>query len=104
MGPIDDSWRTHPLTMALDRKAANVACCPRDGEPLVSTFERDGAEFHCVVCRGWFGWLAPVGKPETPELMARCQELTAQYDAERLAQAAVSRTARVDVGTEKEKP
>jgi hypothetical protein len=88
--PIDDSFRTHPIVMALDRTLRKVACCPKDGEPLVSTFERAGAEFHCVVCRGWFGWLAPVGKTETPELMARCQELTTQYDTERKARAAAS--------------
>jgi len=62
-----------------------VACCPKDREPLVCTFERDGAEFHCVICRGWYGWLAPLARPETPELLARLDELTAQYDAERAA-------------------
>lgn len=83
--PIDDSFRTHPLVMALDESAPKVACCPRDGEPLVSTFERNGAEFTCVVCGRWYGWLAPVGKPETPELMARHDELKTQYDQERAA-------------------
>lgn len=62
-----------------------MATCPRDGEPLISTFEQPGAEFHCVVCHGWFGFLAPVPAEATPELEARHAELQQRYEAERRA-------------------
>ena len=61
------------------------ACCPADGEPLISTFEFRGFEFICMVCGQKYGFLAPVGKPETPELIARHDELKAKYDEERVA-------------------
>ena len=67
-----------------------MACCPRCGEPLVSTFERAHYEFVCVACepQTWWEFLQPVGKPETPELQARHDDLRAQYLVEREARRA----------------
>jgi hypothetical protein len=65
-----------------------MACCRDDGEPLISTFEFRGFEFICAVCGTKYGFLEPVGKPETPELEARYEELRAHYKAERAARAA----------------
>lgn len=64
-------------------KPAPFACCPRDGEPLMSTFEFTGAEFYCQVCGGRFGFLSPTAKEPTPELQVRHDELRAVYDVER---------------------
>lgn len=61
-------------------KPAPMACCPRDNEPLISTFERPGAEFLCMVCGGWFGFLAPV-PGDAEQLQARYAELLARFDA-----------------------
>lgn len=82
---VDDSFRTHPLEMVLrpEGTPAPMATCPRDGEPLVMTFEFDGAEFICVVCGMKYGWLAPSKAAATPELTARLAELQVQYDHER---------------------
>lgn len=57
-----------------------VACCPRDGEPLVFTFEQRGAEFHCIACGKWFGFLSPVPKDPTDELMERYAKIRALFD------------------------
>lgn len=46
-----------------------VACCPRDGAPLISTMLFPEAEFYCLDCGGRFDFLQPRGKPETPELL-----------------------------------
>lgn len=48
-----------------------VACCPRcDGDvPLVMTFAFYGAEFYCLDCGGRFGFLDPIGRDETPDLL-----------------------------------
>lgn len=62
-----------------------VATCPADGEPLVGTFEFRGFEFICMVCGTKYEFLQPRPAPETPELMARHDELKAQYDAEHKA-------------------
>jgi uncharacterized Zn finger protein (UPF0148 family) len=80
----DDSFRTFPMP---GRPVAErpYACCPRDGEPLVSTLEFYKAEFYCVVCGTKYGFLAPVGKAPTSELEARHAELRVQYETERAA-------------------
>lgn len=57
-----------------------MACCPKDGEPLISTLKYPGAEFVCMVCAGLFGFLSPTPKTETPELTARYNELKAAWD------------------------
>lgn len=62
-----------------------VATCPVDGEPLVSTFEFPKYEFICVVCDRLYGFLQPQPAQETPELMARHDELREQYVAARKA-------------------
>lgn len=82
---VDDSFRTHPLAMAMrDKKEpAPMATCTRDGEPLVSTLEFRNAEFICVVCGTKYGFLAPNPVVATPELDARHAELKAQYQRER---------------------
>lgn len=62
-------------------KPRPYAGCPRDREPLISTIERRGAEFLCMVCGGWFGFLAPTPIEPTPEVDARYAELQARFDA-----------------------
>lgn len=66
------------------------ATCPSDGEPLVSTFEFRSAEFYCVICGRKYGFLEPVGAPETPQIEARHAELKARYQVEREARQATS--------------
>lgn len=87
---INDTARGMPLTDAtaavtamdlINRKEAPMATCPRDGEPLISTFKYPGAEFVCMVCGGKLGFLAPTPKKETPELTKRYEELKARFDA-----------------------
>ena len=63
-----------------ESKPKPVACCPTDGEPLIFTLERSGAEFHCMVCGRWFGFLSPRPADSTPELIARHAELQTQFD------------------------
>lgn len=64
----------------LDGTGPKTAMCPRNcGEPLVSTFERRGAEFHCLACGGWFGFLAPKPAVPTPVLDARTTQLEALF-------------------------
>jgi hypothetical protein len=58
-----------------------LACCPVDGEPLVSCMEYRGAEFLCMVCGAKVGFLGPTPKDPTPELDARYAELLAAYRA-----------------------
>lgn len=60
-----------------------MACCPRDGEPLVSTLEFYKTEFYCVVCERKFGFLDPIPKETTKELEDRHDELREQYEQER---------------------
>lgn len=64
-------------------RPAPMATCPRDDEPLMSTFEFPGAEFYCQVCRGTYGFLDPKPAETTPELQARHDELRVSYDVER---------------------
>lgn len=58
-----------------------MATCPHDGEPLIATLEQDGAEFLCMVCGRFFGFLAPTPAVETPELTARYDDLRARHAA-----------------------
>lgn len=61
----------------------DVKLCPRDDEPLVSTFEFPRYELYCVVC-GWKGGIFDGSRGEsTPERAARHGELTERYKAER---------------------
>lgn len=55
--------------------------CPRCSEPLVSTLAWDRAEFYCLSCRGNFGFLDPVGAPETPELLAWAEAIRVEFHA-----------------------
>jgi hypothetical protein len=88
MNDIDDPADVGiALSTVLDRdkrkregREPPMAMCPRcRTEPLVSTFDRAGAEFHCVVCGGWFGFLAPIPAETTDELNARLAEHEATY-------------------------
>lgn len=65
------------------KNEAPMATCPHDDEPLISTFEFQGAEFICQVCGHKYGFLSPKPAKWTPELQARHDELRAQYDKER---------------------
>lgn len=87
---INDTAAGMPLTPAtavaaslslMSHKEPPMACCPNDGEPLISTFRFPGAEFVCMVCGDHLGFLAPTPKPVTPELEARQKELQAKFDA-----------------------
>lgn len=87
---IDDSARGLPmkpataLAASLDlvgRKVTPTATCPQDGAPLIMTFEMPGAEFLCMECGQYSGFLAPVPADPTPELDARYLELKARFDA-----------------------
>lgn len=60
-----------------------INVCPRDGEPVVYTFEFRGAEFYCVVCDWRGGTPHYVNAPATPELAARAAELSERYERER---------------------
>lgn len=78
----DDRVEIGTALRLLDKeKPRPMACCPRDGGPLIATFERRGAEFHCLGCGGWFGFLSPTPKDPTPELEALYADLKAAFDA-----------------------
>ncbi len=79
--PLTDATATVAALDLINRKDPPMACCPRDGEPLISTFKYPGAEFVCMVCGNLLGFLAPTPKPDTPELSARHDELRARFDA-----------------------
>lgn len=63
-----------------DNEPKPYATCPHDDEPLICTLEHAGAEFLCMVCGRWYGWLAPTPQQPTPELDARYEELRARFD------------------------
>lgn len=74
----------------IGRKTPPVAMCPRcPDEPLVFTFEMTGAEFTCLGCGGWFGFLDPRAAESTPELDARAAERKATHLEQRAAREAV---------------
>lgn len=53
---------------------AKIAMCVC-GEPLVMTFLYRGKEFYCIQCGRTYAYLSPVAAEETPERLARMQEL-----------------------------
>ena len=66
-----------------DVMKGELRVCPRDGEPIIYTFEFPGVERYCVVC-GWTGDIfAGRTVPPTPGLVARHVELTDRYERER---------------------
>lgn len=68
-----------------------LCCC---GTPLVGTLEMPGAEWYCVTCERFHGWLHARkgdGPNPTPELEARAVTAQEQYDAERDARRAAAR-------------
>ena len=68
----------------IKRTEPPVAICPRcPGEPLVFTFERDGYEFTCLNCNGWFGFLDPRPADRTPALDALVEDRKATYREQR---------------------
>lgn len=70
-----------------DQRPIALCCC---GTPLVSTFEMRGAEWYCVTCERFHGWLHAregSGPNPTPELQARYEAAEEQYQAERAARA-----------------
>lgn len=82
MSEIDDRIDLGNALRIMDKTQPRpYACCPRDGEPLISTLERAGAEFVCVVCGSWFGFLSPKPGLPTPERAARYDELRARFNA-----------------------
>lgn len=87
--PIDVGVAAELLGRDRD-KPPPVATCHRDGEPLVGTLEFPGAEFVCAVCGRLYGFLGPKPAEQTPELLARLEELTARYARERAERRASS--------------
>lgn len=83
MSPKDDVNIGTALNLRNRKSDPPMACCPRDGEPLISTLEFAGAEFYCVVCRTKYGFLSPSPKDWTQELQDRHDVLREQYDTER---------------------
>ena len=83
------SEKVKALGLALDAaarqregRAAPIATCPACGEPLVLTLKFRGKEFICIECRRLWGFVDPMPKEETPELLARLAELKARWEAE----------------------
>lgn len=62
----------------------DIRVCRRDGEPLVFTMEFAGAEWYCPICDGHED-LFGARVSATPELRARLDELTEQYERARAA-------------------
>lgn len=56
-----------------------IATCPKCGTPLVSTLAWRHYEFYCIECGSHWGFLSPVGVPETPESEARLAEVEADW-------------------------
>jgi hypothetical protein len=80
---IEDELNMDTAARLLNRsKPAPMACCPKDGEPLISTLRWRGAEFFCMVCKTKYGFLSPTPKDVTPELQARHDELQEQFERE----------------------
>lgn len=83
-GPIDDTFSAEAMRHLFQQTPSPMmACCPRDDEPLVATMERAGAEFVCVVCGTWYGYMAPKPKPATAELETRAAAHREQYVRQR---------------------
>lgn len=62
-----------------ERKAP-IACCPRDGAPLVSTMAFSKAEFYCLDCGSHLGFLDPRrGDPEDAGLVTRMEAYEAEW-------------------------
>ena len=59
---------------------APMACCPYDGAPLMSTFERPKKEFHCMICGRWLEFLQPT-RGDAATLQERHDELRVRFDA-----------------------
>lgn len=73
--------------MSESSRPTALCCC---GTPLVSTMEKRGAEWYCVTCQQFFGWLHARkgdGPNPSPELDARYEQAREQYDDERKARA-----------------
>lgn len=57
-----------------------IACCPRDGAPLISTMAFRKAEFYCLDCGGRIGFMSPRGKDETEENLAVMNAYQKEWD------------------------
>lgn len=82
MSDIDDTINVGTATELL-KGTRPMATCPKDGEPLVETFEFRGAEFICMGCGGKFGFLSPAPKPWTQALQDQHDAHRVQYLVER---------------------
>jgi len=67
------------LALALRSGPPQMACCTRCGEPLIPTMDWSFYEFYCLCCGNHLGFVEPRGKDETPELLARYEELEAEW-------------------------
>ena len=64
--------------------SAPMATCPRDGEPLVESFEVPQTEWLCMGCGARIDYFSPTPADVTPELQTRYAELHDRYlDGER---------------------
>jgi len=66
-----------------ERRERPFACCPRCGEPLVSTFEFRKKEWVCVACPAVWDWLSARAGAVSPEMQARYDEHKKRYDTGR---------------------
>ena len=63
--------------------SGTIKVCPRDGEPVVFTFEQPGYEYLCVAC-GWRGDIfSPRAASATADLVARSDELAEEFEQAR---------------------
>ena len=74
----------------------DLPVCPKDGEPVIFTFEFPGAEYVCVVCGSTYGIFSIDRALAADGLVARYEELSEQYEAERVARGGAPRPPQPD--------
>lgn len=74
------SETVNALALALHKGPPRMACCPSCETPLISTMAFPGAEFYCLECGNHVGYVMPLGKEETPEILAAYEALKAEWD------------------------
>jgi hypothetical protein len=65
----------------MTEKVTPYAGCPKDGTPLIGTFEVKYKEWHCMKCGGWFEWLSARPTDVTEETTAMYEDHFARFRA-----------------------